>query len=56
MLVVGEPDHNGPATCEVLAIRDGKQVVKFDSIEDDFGRACARAKVMARRAAIRSID
>lgn len=56
MLVVGEPDHDGPATCEVLAIRDGKQVVIFHSIEDDFEKACARAEVMARRASIKPVE
>lgn len=56
MCVVGEPDHDGPATCEVIGFRGGKQVVIFHSIEDDFKKACARAEVMTRRASIRSIE
>ncbi len=56
MVVVGEPDHDGPATFDVLAMRDGEQVVIFDGEEDDFPKACAKAAVMARRASIRIVE
>lgn len=56
MVVVGEPGHDAPVSVEVLAFRDGEQVVIFRNIEDDFEKACAKAEVMARRAAIRIVE
>ena len=56
MLVVGEPEYEGPATFDVLAIRDGEQVVVFHGIEDDFETACRTAEIQARRAAIRIVE
>ena len=55
MVVIGEPDEDAPASCEVIGFRDGDQVVIHKSIEHDFETACRTAEVEARRAAIRIV-
>lgn len=55
MVVIGEPNQQAPASCEVRGIRDGEDVVIFFRVEDDFETACATAEVQARRAAIRIV-
>lgn len=55
MVVIGEPDQDAPASCEVIGFRDGDQVVIHKSIEDDFETACWTAEIEARRAAIRIV-
>lgn len=55
MVVIGEPDQDTPATCEVIGFRDGDHLVIFFREEDNFETACRRAEIEARRAAIRIV-
>ncbi|MBB3915552.1 hypothetical protein [Rhizobium fabae] len=56
MLVIGEPGLDLPASYDVLAIRDGRQVVVAHEVEANFELACAMSAVMARRASIRAVE
>ncbi|MCX8996256.1 hypothetical protein NOF55_16450 [Rhizobiaceae bacterium BDR2-2] len=55
MVVTGKVGNKPPFSCEVLAMRDGKQVVIWKSIEDDFETACRTAEIEARRASIKIV-
>lgn len=56
MVVTGKIGNRPPFSCEILATRNGNQVVIYEDIEDDFETACRTAEVQARRAVIRIVE
>lgn len=55
MCVVGEPDHNGPASWDVTGVRDGVTVIFGSGEAASFEAACHSAAIAARRASMRVV-